>query len=61
MVEAGPVEMLQRNTIGLWDRIQTALKTHHCGRQWLCGGRRLRTGFTVRHDRRFRNGPLLTA
>ena len=26
MVEAGPVEMLQRNTIGLWDRIQTLSK-----------------------------------
>jgi len=26
MVEAGPIEMLQRNTIGLWDRIQTISK-----------------------------------
>ena len=26
MAEAGPIEMLQRNTIGLWDRIQTISK-----------------------------------
>ena len=61
MVEAGPIEMLQRNTIGSLGSDSNPLKTHHRSRERLRGGRRLRTGLAVRHDRRFRNGALLAA